>query len=73
MNPYNVERDGETKGQSIDTNACHNWIVGKCLECKAYFDEISGSRSCTVCRDLVLICEKCQSNLREYLFSRHST
>lgn len=47
-------------------------VVGKCVECAAPFDEISGSRLCTVCRDLVLVCPKCQSSLREYHCRRHS-
>ena len=47
-------------------------VVGKCVECAAPYDEISGSRLCTVCRDLVLVCPNCQANLREYHCRRHS-
>jgi len=50
-----------------------NAIVGKCVECKAPFDEICGSRVCTVCRDLVLVCPNCQSVLREYHCKRHES
>jgi predicted sulfurtransferase len=46
--------------------------VGKCVECENHYDEISGSRICSVCRDLVLVCEKCQPNLREYHCRRHA-
>jgi hypothetical protein len=35
-------------------------------------DELDGGRVCTVCRDLVLVCPKCQSSLREYHCSRHA-
>jgi len=49
-----------------------NYIVGKCIECTTPFDEISGSRLCTVCRDLLLICPKCQTNLREWHCERHA-
>lgn len=35
-------------------------------------DVLDGSRVCTVCRDLVLVCTQCQSSLREYHCSRHS-
>mmetsp|Transcript_12681 Transcript_12681/g.14886 ORF Transcript_12681/g.14886 Transcript_12681/m.14886 type:complete len:106 (+) Transcript_12681:749-1066(+) len=49
-------------GVRATANKDKNWIVGKCLECTASFYEISGSRLCTVCRDLVLICPKCQNN-----------
>ncbi|KAL3945029.1 MAG: hypothetical protein SGBAC_000886 [Bacillariaceae sp.] len=41
-------------------------IVGNCIYCSATFDEISGSRICTVCRDLVLVCKDCQKARREY-------
>jgi len=47
-------------------------IVGQCIECSAPFDEICGSRVCTVCRDLVLVCEPCQASLREYHCARHA-
>ena len=36
-----------------------NEIVGKCIECEALFDEFSGRKVCTVCRDLVLVCDRC--------------
>lgn len=36
------------------------------------FDELSGSRICTVCRDLVLVCPSCQDTLREYHCRRHA-
>jgi hypothetical protein len=35
-------------------------------------DELDGARVCTVCRDLVLVCPKCQSSLREYHCYRHA-
>lgn len=50
-----------------------NEIVGRCVQCSAKFDEICGSRVCTVCRDLVLACPTCQSTLREYHCRRHSS
>eukprot|EP00550_Attheya_septentrionalis_P002631 CAMPEP_0198287980 /NCGR_PEP_ID=MMETSP1449-20131203/6633_1 /TAXON_ID=420275 /ORGANISM="Attheya septentrionalis, Strain CCMP2084" /LENGTH=518 /DNA_ID=CAMNT_0043986057 /DNA_START=219 /DNA_END=1772 /DNA_ORIENTATION=+ len=51
-----------------DDGSC---IVGKCGECETAYDEISGSRICTVCRDLVLVCSSCQKGLREYHCIRH--
>ncbi|ETO79105.1 hypothetical protein F444_06123 [Phytophthora nicotianae P1976] len=36
-----------------------NEIVGKCIECQEPFDEFSGRKVCTVCRDLVLVCDSC--------------
>ena len=55
-----------------DTSAV-DVVVGRCIECQAPFDEICGSRVCTVCRDLVLVCETCRTSLREYHCSRHAT
>jgi hypothetical protein len=49
-----------------------NDVVGRCVECKTPFDELCGSRVCSVCRDLVLVCPTCQSSLREYHCRRHS-
>lgn len=48
-------------------------VVGRCVECVEQYDELSGSRRCTVCQDLVLVCPSCQSTLREYHCRRHST
>ena len=31
-----------------------------------------GSRVCTVCRDLVLVCSNCQQSIREYHCGRHA-
>jgi Rhodanase C-terminal len=46
-------------------------VVGRCLECNKPFDELCGSRVCTVCRDLVLVCPDCRPGLREYHCQRH--
>jgi len=56
-----------------DPTKPQNEVVGRCIECQTSFDEICGSRVCTVCRDLVLICPTCQSTLREYHCRRHSS
>jgi hypothetical protein len=56
----------------VQQNSSHQ-VVGKCIECQAPFDEISGSRICTVCRDLVLVCPECQLTLREYHCHRHAS
>lgn len=49
-----------------------NEVVGRCISCNDQFDEICGSRVCTVCRDLVLVCPACQTTLREYHCRRHA-
>ncbi|KAL7692466.1 putative Rhodanese-like domain, rhodanase, Rhodanese-like domain superfamily [Plasmopara halstedii] len=42
----------------------NNEVVGKCIECQTPHDEFSGRKVCTVCRDLVLVCDPCY-------FARH--
>lgn len=56
-----------------DPTLPQNEVVGRCVECERPFDEICGSRVCTVCRDLVLVCPQCQSTLREYHCRRHAS
>lgn len=57
---------------SMGSSASATTVVGKCVECDSPYDEISGSRLCSVCRDLVLVCPKCQESSREYHCRRHS-
>ena len=70
-------KPSESGSINSDLNAssihCEGGIVGKCIECNSPFDEICGSRICTVCRDLVLVCPTCQKALREYHCRRHSS
>ena len=54
-----------------DPNRSTHDVVGKCVACEAAFDELSGSRICTVCRDPLLVCPTCQEELREYHCRRH--
>ena len=56
-----------------DETSAKTDVIGRCIECSLPFDEICGSRICTVCRDLVLVCPSCQSTLREYHCHRHSS
>jgi predicted sulfurtransferase len=58
---------------AIDASDNNQIVVGKCINCKDQFDELSGSRICSVCRDLVLVCPNCQNSLREYHCKLHST
>lgn len=37
----------------------NNEVVGKCIECQTPYDEFSGRKVCTACRDLVLVCDSC--------------
>lgn len=57
---------------SASPSSSSSTVLGKCIECETPYDEISGSRLCTVCRDLVLVCPECQANLREFHCRRHS-
>ena len=36
-------------------------VVGKCIECHVSYDEFGGRKVCTVCRDIVLVCDACFS------------
>ena len=54
----------------VDQSNHHN-VVGRCVSCQAAFDELCGSRICTVCRDPLLVCHGCQKTLREYHCRRH--
>lgn len=60
-----------TSGCSVYSSTDYE-IVGRCIECAMPFDQLCGSRVCTVCRDLVLVCPKCRTSLREYHCQRHS-
>mmetsp|Transcript_29663 Transcript_29663/g.58748 ORF Transcript_29663/g.58748 Transcript_29663/m.58748 type:complete len:270 (+) Transcript_29663:1192-2001(+) len=47
-------------------------VVGRCLACRAPYDELCGSRVCAVCRDLVLVCPDCRAARRELHCRRHA-
>ncbi|KAG9413949.1 hypothetical protein AC1031_013151 [Aphanomyces cochlioides] len=34
-------------------------VVGTCIECKSPYDTFSGGKVCSVCRDLLLVCDAC--------------
>ena len=55
------------------TTSDNSKIVGRCVECNCNYDQLSGAVLCSVCRDLVLVCTKCQSNLREYHCQLHQS
>lgn len=47
-------------------------IVGKCLYCSKDYDEIRGDGVCTVCREMVLVCDDCRISLnKEYHCADH--
>ena len=49
-------------------------VVGRCVApgCGAAYEELSGARVCAVCRDFVLVCPGCQTELREYHCASHA-
>lgn len=67
-NNNELKINSSTNSSNMNNN---DRIIGKCLECRDMYDELCGSRICTICRDLVLICNQCQKTLREYHCSRH--
>jgi hypothetical protein len=70
------EKDKGNNSTALDgidsSSSCDYDVVGRCVECTTPYDELCGSRLCTVCRDLVLVCPTCQKSLREYHCQRHS-
>jgi len=44
-------------------NQSVKFIVGKCLYCSRDHDEIRGDGVCTVCREMVLVCDECRNSL----------
>ena len=52
--------------QRIAVASQNTTVVGRCVSCATPYDELSGSRLCTVCRDLVLVCPACAQALPEY-------
>ena len=47
-------------------------IVGRCVDCKRPFDQFDPHCVCTVCREPILVCPKCQDSLWEYHCAKHS-
>jgi predicted sulfurtransferase len=74
-NKDDVQQQEQRKHEPVASPQQHD-VVGRCSECQLPFDEICGSRVCTVCRDLVLVCHTCRRGnhtLREYHCRRHSS
>ncbi|KAL7480014.1 hypothetical protein ACHAW6_007669 [Cyclotella cf. meneghiniana] len=63
---FKIRDRGDSKNKSSN-------IVGKCIECHAPYDQLSGANLCTVCRDLILICPVCRESKNEYHCDRHQS
>ena len=50
---------------SANTNVKTSTIVGKCIYCSKPHDIFQAEHVCTVCREPVLVCDKCKSDLEE--------
>ena len=50
---------------SCTSNAQERGVIGKCQYCSDSFDSFHPENICTVCREPILICEKCKSNLSQ--------
>mmetsp|Transcript_13339 Transcript_13339/g.32616 ORF Transcript_13339/g.32616 Transcript_13339/m.32616 type:complete len:624 (+) Transcript_13339:3-1874(+) len=70
--PVTTTTTNDSSTESASASSATYEVVGRCLECQNPFDELCGSRVCSVCRDLVLVCPKCREGLREYHCERHS-
>lgn len=60
------------KRVSLEGEKGSSTVVGKCRYCEAPHDEFSPGCVCCVCRDLVLVCGKCQASHDEYHCRTHS-
>jgi predicted sulfurtransferase len=69
--PEELPSEGDGVPLQITSTQNGGTVVGRCIECHDLFDELCGSRLCTVCRDLVLICPFCRVQRREYHCARH--
>lgn len=48
-------------------------IIGRCCECGCPFDRLFGDRVCCVCRDALLVCDKCKAEKNgNYYCETHS-
>ena len=71
LDPVSLKADSGDKRGSESSSCKSPHIVGKCIECTAPYDQLSGGNLCTVCRDLVLICPACRESKYEYHCDRH--
>jgi hypothetical protein len=67
---HNQSASGASENANSSASEPAN-VVGKCIECQAPYDQLSGANLCTVCRDLVLICPTCHDSKYEYHCDRH--
>lgn len=50
---------------SVQSGNSNKKIVGKCVYCDAPWDTFTPRNVCTVCRELVLICNQCKASFKE--------
>ena len=48
---------------SAKDGKCMSDIIGKCIYCKVPYDTFSHDNICTVCREPILVCSKCKTDL----------
>lgn len=66
-----IANNDDDESTNVNTTTTATEVVGKCVLCHVSYDEYSGARICTVCRELVLICPKCESTVYEIHCPRH--
>jgi len=58
------KKNNETYDEKTSSNYNNqNTVVGRCQYCDSHYDNFTGDRVCTVCRELALVCEECKSEL----------
>ena len=63
----------EESEQRSSSTTLTSFVVGRCVECTSPYDELSGTRICSVCRDFVVVCPDCAARLREYHCVTHQS
>eukprot|EP00579_Thalassiosira_antarctica_P019264 CAMPEP_0201963972 /NCGR_PEP_ID=MMETSP0904-20121228/9715_1 /ASSEMBLY_ACC=CAM_ASM_000553 /TAXON_ID=420261 /ORGANISM="Thalassiosira antarctica, Strain CCMP982" /LENGTH=539 /DNA_ID=CAMNT_0048510719 /DNA_START=447 /DNA_END=2066 /DNA_ORIENTATION=- len=64
-----VDAGGAARGDGDEED--NRAVIGRCVECRVKYDVLSGNRICALCRDLVLVCPRCATSLREYHCHAH--
>ena len=59
LNAYDCGKDSDDNNNTADA------VVGTCIYCTNPYDTFSPENVCTVCREPVLVCNKCKSDLGE--------
>ncbi len=63
MDAEEHKKNEEMHNQDTNVDRDQSNVVGKCQYCDKHYDNFTGDRVCTVCRELALVCDECKSQL----------